>query len=284
MLRCAIQIDEATSSDNESVLVPSIYPLAGPLEPWVREAVDRGVPESQLELQYQPVVRLDGSGVYGAETFLRWRHPERGVLRAGQWIPYAVRSGAAVSLCVAVLPAWAACARRLPGLVLSFNVGGQDLADARYMATILTVADEGAAGLAVEVPYLQFHPGAVGASASQLGWIEPADLDARLASLQAVGVSVWMDNFGCGGVDDETAAVGPTVDVVKLDMSLLGWKRGRLTALVERLHDHGKVVLVEGVASAAHERLAVETGMDLASGFRYAPSLPEEQFVEYLES
>ena len=160
------------------MLVPSIYPVAGPLEPWVREAVDRGLPESQLELHYQPVVRLDGSGVYGAETFLRWRHPERGVLRAGQWIPYAVRSGAAVSLCAAVLPAWAECARRLPGLVLSFNVGGQDLVDDRYMASMLAVAADGAAGLAVEVPYLQFHPGAVGRpSASQSGWLEPADLD-----------------------------------------------------------------------------------------------------------
>jgi EAL domain-containing protein (putative c-di-GMP-specific phosphodiesterase class I) len=265
------------------VLVPSLYPVAGPLEPWVREAVDRGVPESQLELHYQPVVHLDGSGVYGAETFLRWRHPEHGVLRAGQWIPYAVRSGAAVSLSAAVLPAWAACARRLPGLVLSFNVSGHDLADDQYTASMHAVAAEDAAGLAVEVPYLQFHPGA-DASASQLGRIEPADLDARLASLQTLGVSVWMDNFGCGGIDDESAAVGPTVDVVKLDMSLLGWKRGRLTGLVERLHDHGKVVLVEGVASAAHERLAVATGMDLASGFRYAPSLPEQEFVEYLES
>jgi EAL domain-containing protein (putative c-di-GMP-specific phosphodiesterase class I) len=255
------------------VLVAPIYPVAGPLEPWVRVAVDRGIPESQLELHYQPVVWLDGSGVYGAETFLRWRHPERGVLRAGQWIPYAVRSGAAVALSAAILPAWAACARRLPGLVLSFNVGGQDLADDGYMASMHAVAAVGTAGLAVEVPYLQFHAGAA-----------VADLDARLASLQTLGFSVWMDNFGCGGVDDETAAVGSTVDVVKLDMSLLGWKRGRLTGLVERLHDHGKVVLVEGVESAAHEQLAVDTGIDLASGYRYARPLTEQQFVDYLSS
>ena len=266
------------------MLVAPIYPVAGPLEPWVREAVDHGVPEHQLELHYQPVVRLDGSGVYGAETFLRWRHPERGVLRAGQWVPYAVQSGAAVPLCAAVLPAWAECARRLPGLVLSFNVGGQDLVDDRYMASVHAVAADGTAGLAVEVPYLQFHPGAPRPSAAQSGVLELADLNTRLASLQTLGFSVWMDNFGCGGTDDEIAAVGPTVDVVKLDMSLLGWERGRLTGLVERLHDHDKVVLVEGVESAAHERLAVDTGMDLASGFRYAPSLTEPEFVEYLDS
>ena len=184
----------------------------------MREPVDRGLPASQLELHYQPVVRLDGSGVYGAETFLRWRHPERGVLRAGQWLPYAIRSGAAVALSAAVLPAWAACARRLPGLVLSFNVTGWDLIDDQYVASIRAVAAEGAAGLAVEIPYLQFHPKVARAIAPEWGWLELADLDAGLASLQALGFSVWLDDFGYDGTDDEAAAVGSSVDVVKLDI------------------------------------------------------------------
>ena len=250
----------------------------------MREPVDRGLPASQLELHYQPVVRLDGSGVYGAETFLRWRHPERGVLRAGQWLPYAIRSGAAVALSAAVLPAWAACARRFPGLVLSFNVTGWDLIDDQYVASIRAVAAEGAAGLALEIPYLQFHPKVARAIAPEWGWLEVADLDAGLASLQALGFSVWLDDFGYDGTDDEAAAVGSSVDVVKLDIALLGWERGRLTGLVERLHDHAKVVLIEGVESAAHERLAVEAGIDLASGYRYARPLTEQQFVDFLQS
>jgi EAL domain-containing protein (putative c-di-GMP-specific phosphodiesterase class I) len=266
---------------------PSLDPPSIPVfrfEPWVRDAVDRGVPESQLELHFQPIVRLDGSGVYGAETFLRWRHPERGVLRAGQWLPYAIRSGAAVALSAAVLPAWAACARGLPGLVLSFNVTGWDLVDERYVASMLAVGAGGASGLALEVPYLQFHPDVAKASAPDWGWLELADLDAGLAEFQALGFSVWLDDFGCENTDDETAALGSSVDVVKLDMSLLGWERGRLTGLIDRLHDHDKVVLIEGVESDAHERFAVETGVDLASGYRYAPPLTEQQFARYLDA
>jgi len=264
---------------------PSVEPPSVPefrLEPWVRDAVDRGLPESQLELHFQPIVRLDGSGVYGAETFLCWRHPERGVLRAGQWLPYAIRSGAAVALSAAALPAWAACARARPGLVLSFNVTGWDLIDEGYVASILAVGEEDAAGLAIEVPYLQFHPNVAKANAPDWGWLELADLDAGLAELQALGFSVWLDDFGCENTDDEAAAIGSSVDVVKLDMSLLGWEPGRLTGLVGRLHDHDKVVLVEGVESESHERLAVDTGVDLASGYRYARPMTEQQFAEYL--
>ena len=271
-------------SDSRPSLSPPSSPATVRFEPWVREPVDRGLPASQLELHYQPVVRLDGSGVYGAETFLRWRHPERGVLRAGQWLPYAIRSGAAVALSAAVLPAWAACARRFPGLVLSFNVTGWDLIDDQYVASIRAVAAEGAAGLALEIPYLQFHPKVARAIAPEWGWLEVTDLDAGLASLQALGFSVWLDDFGYDGTDDEAAAVGSSVDVVKLDIALLGWERGRLTGLVERLHDHAKVVLIEGVESAAHERLAVEAGIDLASGYRYARPLTEQQFVDFLQS
>ena len=197
------------------MLVPSIYPVAGPLEPWVREAVDRGIPESQLELHYQPVVRSTAAASTGPRPSCAGATPSAACSARVNGFRMRSASGAAVSLCAAVLPAWAACARRLPGLVLSFNVGGQDLADDGYMASMHAVAAAGAAGLAVEVPYLQFHAGAARRRPR-----------AHLASLQALGVSVWMDNFGCGGVDDETAAVGSTVDVVKLDMSLLGGSEG----------------------------------------------------------
>jgi EAL domain-containing protein (putative c-di-GMP-specific phosphodiesterase class I) len=253
------------------------------VESWVREAVDKGLPESQLELHFQPIVRLDGSGVHGAETFLRWRHPERGLVRPDQWLPYATRSGAGVALCTAVLPAWAAYARQLPGLVLSFNVTGQDLSDVRFMALVLGLGAEGGAGMALEVSQLQFHPGAGRAVAPEWGWLELADLDARLTSVRAVGFTVWLDDFG-EAVDDETAAVGSSVDVVKLDKSLLGWDRPRLVALIGRLHEHGKVALVEGVESEAHERLAAEVGVDLSQGFLYARPLSGRQFAEYLEN
>ena len=56
-----------------------------------------------------------------------------------------------------------------------------------------------------------------------------------------------------------------------------GWSR--------RLHDHGKVVLVEGVESDGARAVGeLRTGVDLASGYRYAPSMTEQEFVEYLDS
>ena len=47
------------------------------VEAWVREAFDDGSVAHELELHLQPVVWLDNADLYGAESFLRWRHPDR---------------------------------------------------------------------------------------------------------------------------------------------------------------------------------------------------------------
>ena len=41
----------------------------------------------EFELHYQPVMRLESREVIGAESLIRWRHPERGLLGAGEFIP-----------------------------------------------------------------------------------------------------------------------------------------------------------------------------------------------------
>src|SRR5262249_23274721 len=41
---------------------------------------------NELELYFQPQVRLADDSIVGAEALLRWRHPERGILAPGAFI------------------------------------------------------------------------------------------------------------------------------------------------------------------------------------------------------
>ena len=162
-----------------------------------------GVPESQLELHYQPIVRLDGSGVYGAETFLRWRHPEHGVLRAGQWIPYAIESGAAVGAerggpagvgRVRAAPAGARLgpSRDRTGSPRRSVHGGHSCGGGRGRRR----AWRSRSTISSFIRAWR--------RACRTGRAQP-NLDAGLASLRTLGVSVWLNDFGCDGIDDETA-------------------------------------------------------------------------------
>ena len=47
----------------------------------------------QLEVYYQPVVRLEGGISYGVEALLRWNHPTRGIIAPAEFIPLAEETG-----------------------------------------------------------------------------------------------------------------------------------------------------------------------------------------------
>src|SRR5205823_14392650 len=70
-------------------------------------AVERSTLKSQLEsalarqefeLHYQPIVELATGAVVGVEALLRWRHPERGLLRPAEFIDLAEESGVILSI------------------------------------------------------------------------------------------------------------------------------------------------------------------------------------------
>jgi diguanylate cyclase (GGDEF)-like protein/PAS domain S-box-containing protein len=59
------------------------------LEHELREALER----DQLLLDYQPLVDVGTGRIVGAEALVRWRHPERGLLPPGLFVPIAEQTG-----------------------------------------------------------------------------------------------------------------------------------------------------------------------------------------------
>src|SRR5689334_17326296 len=55
----------------------------------LEKAIDRG----EFRLEFQPVVRLGGGQVAGAEALVRWRHPRRGTIAPNDFLPLAEQSG-----------------------------------------------------------------------------------------------------------------------------------------------------------------------------------------------
>ncbi len=56
-------------------------------------ALRRALEKNELEMYYQPQVDLTTGKIIGAEALMRWNHPERGLLVAGEFLPFAEENG-----------------------------------------------------------------------------------------------------------------------------------------------------------------------------------------------
>ncbi|HWT97392.1 MAG TPA: EAL domain-containing protein, partial [Terriglobales bacterium] len=61
----------------------------------LRQALVRG---NELELFYQPIMRFKDGGIHGFEALIRWRHPEKGLVSPGDFIPLAEETGLIVEI------------------------------------------------------------------------------------------------------------------------------------------------------------------------------------------
>ncbi|PXA85647.1 diguanylate cyclase, partial [Caulobacter sp. D4A] len=109
----------------------------------------RALAEGQFELFYQPLFDLEADRVTGCEALLRWRHPERGMVSPGEFIPLAEEIGLIGALGDWVLRAACDEAARWPQHVrLAVNLSPAQFRDRRLAATVVQAL--AASGLAAE--------------------------------------------------------------------------------------------------------------------------------------
>jgi diguanylate cyclase (GGDEF)-like protein/PAS domain S-box-containing protein len=54
--------------------------------------------DDQLELYFQPIVRIEDDSLFAAEALIRWEHPENGLMGADEFIPISIESGIVVDI------------------------------------------------------------------------------------------------------------------------------------------------------------------------------------------
>jgi diguanylate cyclase (GGDEF)-like protein len=152
----------------------------------------RGLDKGELELHYQPKVYLSDRRAAGVEALVRWRHPVRGMLGPGDFLPvvqqsYLMREVTAFVIETAIAQAalW-----RQAGLdvQVSINVSGRDLLDTGLADVIEQCLNRHSVppdALVLEID-------------ERVLTSEPAHAVATAEALADIGVGLSLDDFGTG--------------------------------------------------------------------------------------
>jgi diguanylate cyclase (GGDEF)-like protein len=237
---------------------------------------------SELELYFQPQIRLSDNAVVGAEALLRWRHPQRGVLAPGAFIEALAESTHATEVgrwvirtACAQAAAWRAAG--LPLGRIGVNLFPQQAYDAVLAQDVMqALADCGLPAQALELEITE-------------NIALNRDNSAGLRRLHQAGVKLAFDDFGTGYASLAYLTRLP-LSRIKIDRSFIGsvTREAQVAAIVRSLiamaHNLDLGVIAEGVESAEQADFLRQEQCEEAQGFLYAEPLPAAEFEAYLRT
>jgi len=217
------------------------------LETDLHSALTRG----EFHVVYQPIVELASERLRGFEALLRWRHPERGLIPPGKFIPLAEETGIIVPLgrwifteACRQVRRWHELDPKWQGLMITVNLSLRQIYHPQLEAEIAALAEE--TGLDPSLLHLEITENVL---------IEhPKQVTKVLLRLKKRGFKVAIDDFGTGYSSLAVLQSLP-VDVLKMDQVFVGQigasaKARQIVATIVGLGSAlGHEVIAEGIES-----------------------------------
>jgi diguanylate cyclase (GGDEF)-like protein len=235
----------------------------------------RALERNEFILYYQPIVSLETNRVHAFEALVRWRHPERGLVPAGEFVPLAEATGLIVPISDQAL--WAALTQLrdwherhpdLSDLAMSVNISGKQLVQQGLASHIAAMLE--ATGVPPHCLQIEITEGVM------LGRNDR--VLAALHELKAHGVKLHLDDFGTGYSSLSYLSMLP-LDALKIDRAFLAGipndeRQGSLVhTIVALARSLGLAAIAEGVETKEQYDSLCAMECHYAQGYLFAPAL-----------
>lgn len=262
------------------------------LESDLRRALERG----ELELHYQPIIHLGTRRIVGAEALIRWRHPERGMVLPGDFIPLAETTGLILPIGRWVLGE--ACRQGAEWRRLTSIAGDQARAPQLDTHTDFKIGvnisawqiqhPDMAESVRIALRESGLPPAALTLEITESVMLRDTDATlARLRELKAIGLSLAIDDFGTGYSSLSYLKHLP-IDVLKIDKAFVdpvgsGSENTSLTRAIVALGDAlGLRMVAEGVERPEQVEGLRFLGCHFGQGYYFARPIPAAEFTTLL--
>ena len=244
---------------------------------------ERAISERQFMVYYQPVCDAVSGQIMSAEALVRWKHPQRGMISPGVFIPLFERNGF-----VSVLDryVWDTVCRMLRRRLdegkevvpVSINVSRVDFYNQQLCENILQILDR--YGLEKRLLRLEVTE----SSYSD----DPQHVLEIVKRLQDNGFTIMMDDFGSGYSSLNTLKDLP-VDILKIDMKFMDDldKGGKSAIILESIVRMAKWMslkaVAEGVETEEELNFLKSVECNYIQGYYFYRPMPEAEFEEQLD-
>jgi len=246
----------------------------------LRHAIER----NELSLYYQPQVDTMKEVIVGFEALLRWNSLEHGSVPPNQFISLAEQSGLILPIGKWVLREACCFVKKLEdsgfeNFKVSVNVSPRQLADVEFEAIVqesISIANIQPSQLQIEIT-----------ESGLLGCVE--ECIQKLLKIQAMGVSISLDDFGTG-FSSLTYLRQLPVSELKIDKSFIdsildgSEKETLIYSVINMAHALNLNVVAEGVEAREQFEYLRLRGCDKIQGYFFSRPLPENEILKKLKN
>lgn len=251
------------------------------LELWSLESdLRRALKQGELEVFYQPLVSLHSHRVESFEALVRWRHPQKGWIAPGEFIPMAEETGLILELdswvlnqACAVIQAWQAIATT--PITVNVNLSSRHFSETPLLKNVQHILDTSQASpnnLKLEIT-----------ESFLLGDTQAATQ--TLHQLRGLGIKISIDDFGTGYASLGYLQDLP-VDNLKIDGYFIDTMASNNNEIVNTIitlsHNLGINVTAERVETAEQYRQLKALGCDYIQGYLITRALPAAEAASFI--
>jgi diguanylate cyclase (GGDEF)-like protein/PAS domain S-box-containing protein len=251
------------------------------LERDLRLALNR----QEITLQYQPIVNLQTQQTMGFEALARWKHPQKGYISPGDFIPIAEESGLIVSLGEHVLrqacqqlKQWKTRFPEVSTYTMSVNLSGKQLQSVGFIDTldeILSTNEISGHQLTLEI--------------TESVLIDNHDsLLTLLCGLSERGITLSLDDFGTGYSSLSYLHRYP-LNELKIDRSFVDRIENDIQSqeivktILSLANILNMIVVAEGVESFGQMEYLKTLNCNKAQGYLFSKPMTKPEIDKWLE-
>jgi diguanylate cyclase len=252
----------------------------------LKVALQRG----ELMLYYQPIIDIQNMKIGGFEALMRWKHPQKGMISPGIFIPVAEESGLILELSRFALDVACDATKELqkaadPKLVVpepifvGVNFSVKDFAGGNLFAHMKETLEK--KGVAPQQIHLEIT--------ETLLMEAPEAAKAELEKCRAIGLNVSIDDFGSGYSSLSYLHYFP-IDTLKIDQSFIRSMTTHPNSLVlvksiiGIARNLGMKVIAEGIETAKEAAILYSLGCDYIQGYWFSKPLPYDDALKFVKN